>query len=311
MQFKKPRFWDNQKVSIWSVILFPFSIIYSILILSTKIPYFFKKYKNFSIPIICVGNIYIGGTGKTPLVREIFKILKSLGKNPAIIKKYYSYLSDEINMLQATGNTFTENKRQNSISLSIANNHDVAILDDGFQDLSIKPDFSILCFNSKQLIGNGLMIPSGPLRQGIRAIQKANCIIINGDKNVEFEKKLLKFQKKNKTLHIFYSKYKVINIEKFQNKKLVAFAGIGNPSNFFDLLKENNLNIIRSFAFPDHHDYSENDFKRMTNMSANIITTEKDYFRMNDLQKQSCDYIKVSLEIENKDKFEKIIKTYL
>ena len=122
--------------------------------------------------------------------------------------------------------------------LSASNKHDAAILDDGFQDFSIKPNFSILCFNSKQMIGNGLIIPAGPLRESLRAIKRADCIIINGNKNLEFENKIFEITK-NKNFKLFYSKYKIKNIDKFRNKKITAFAGIGNPSNFFELLKEN------------------------------------------------------------------------
>ncbi len=311
MQFKKPKFWDSKKISFWSVLLFPFSILYLATIWIIRVPAIFKSYKKLSIPVICVGNIYLGGTGKTPLVREIFDITKSLGKNPAFVKKYHAYLSDEIKMLKNKGEIYTNQNRYKSILLSISNNHNVAILDDGFQDFSVKPDFSILCFNSKQMIGNGLLIPSGPLRESLSAILRANCIIINGHKNLEFEKKLFKTIQ-NKKLHIFYSQYKIKNIEKFKNKEITAFAGIGNPSNFFDLLRENNLNIKETYSFPDHHDYTEKDFEKIIkNKSTKIITTEKDYYRMKDSHKQSCDYVEVDLQIENKDKFEEIIKSYL
>jgi tetraacyldisaccharide 4'-kinase len=162
------------------------------------------------------------------------------------------------------------------------------------------------------MIGNGQVIPSGPLRERLNAIQRADCIIINGDKNLEFEKKLSKIIENKKTLHIFYSKYKINNIEKFKNREITAFAGIGNPTNFFDLLKENNLNIKKTYSFPDHHNYSEKDFKKIINdKSTKIITTEKDFYRMNEVQKQSCEYVKVDLEIKNKDKFKEIIKSYL
>ena len=90
MKFNKPKFWDYKKLSIWSILLFPFSIIYFFLSNINKI----KVSKKFNIPVICVGNIYLGGTGKTPLVKEIFKIFKSFGKNPAFVKKYYDYLED-------------------------------------------------------------------------------------------------------------------------------------------------------------------------------------------------------------------------
>mgnify|MGYP001160211001 FL=1 len=311
MKITKPKFWDYRKVSFWSVLLFPLTVIYLVIIWIKKNKSILKTNVKAPIPIICVGNIYLGGTGKTPLVREIFKIAKSLNKNPAFIKKYYNYLSDEIEMLNNTGKTFTNRKRIEGISQAILNNHDVAILDDGYQDFSIKPDFSILCFNSKQMIGNGLVIPSGPLRERLKAISRADCIMINGQKNLEFEEKILK-NIKHKKLHIFYSKYKIRNIENFKNKRIIAFAGIGNPSNFFDLLIENNLDVKKTYSFPDHHYYSQKDFEKMKNNEPNkIVTTEKDYYRMNKFQKQNCEYIEVNLEIENKNDFEKLIKSNL
>ena len=303
MNFKKPEFWDNSKLSIWSIILYPFSLIFLITSLITK---FLKIKKKFPIPIVCVGNIYLGGTGKTPLALEIFKIIKSYGKNPAFVKKGYDYLYDEIQMLDKTGKTYLNKNRKEAINSIISDKHDVAILDDGFQDLSIEKDFSILCFNSRQLIGNGFLIPSGPLRESFNSIKRADCILINGDRNVEFENKINKI---NKSIRIFYSKYKILNLENFKNKEFVAFAGIGNPSNFFHLLKENNINIIKTYSFPDHHIYSQNDFDKIIgDKYFKIVTTEKDYFRMNDKQKQSCDFIKVELEIKNKIEFENLIK---
>ena len=271
----------------------------------------FRSLKKFPIPVICVGNIYLGGTGKTPLAREIYNIVKSLNKKPAFIKKPYPYLKDEIKNLEKTGKVFISKNRASSISKSISDNYDVAILDDGFQDFSIKPSFSILCFNSKQLIGNGFVIPSGPLRENFSSIKRADCIFINGNKNLEFEKKI---KEENENLKIFYSKYKIKNPEYFRNKKVVAFAGIGNPENFFNLLEENNINIKKTFSFPDHHNYSKNDFSNLIEQKSNesdvlLLTTEKDYFRLNDEIKENFNYIEVHLEIENRDKFINFIKS--
>ena len=311
MRIKKPKFWDNKQKTLISILLIPISTLYLLFFLINKLFVNSKTYKKPIIPIICVGNIYLGGTGKTPLVREIYSILKSFGKNPAIIKKYYDYLSDEIKMLEKTGKIYTSRKRNTAIFLSASNNHDVAILDDGFQDFSIIPSLSILCFNSKQMIGNGQIIPSGPLRESFNAIQRADCIIINGDKNLEFEKKIFK-SKGNKKLHIFYSKYKIKNIEKFKDKAITAFAGIGNPSNFFDLLRKNNLNLIKTHTFPDHYNYSTKDFDVLNKDNSNIlVTTEKDYYRLNDIQKKICQYIEVDLEIENQELFKNIIRSNL
>ena len=303
MNFKKPEFWDKSELSIWSIILYPFSLLFLIISLGAK---FLKIKKKFPIPIVCVGNIYTGGTGKTPLALEIFKITKSYGKNPAFVKKGYDYLYDEIQMLDKTGKTYSDKNRKEAIKSLISDKYDVAILDDGFQDLSIEKDFSILCFNSRQLIGNGFLIPAGPLRESFDSIKKADCVLINGDRNIEFENKINKI---NKNIKIFYSKYKIKNIENFKNKEIVAFAGIGNPSNFFHLLKENNINVKKTYSFPDHYNYSENDFSKIIgDKNMKIITTEKDYFRMNDRQKQNCEFVKVDLEIENKSEFVNLIK---
>ena len=311
MMLKKPKFWDYKKISIISILLLPFSGIYIFLFWTFKFYKSFKARRKINIPIICVGNIYLGGTGKTPLVREIFHIIKSFGKNPAFIKKYYTYLSDEIKMLENSGSVFSNNKRGISISLAEANNYNVALVDDGFQDFSIKPNFSILCFNSKQMIGNGLIIPAGPLRESLKAIKRANCIIINGNKNLEFENKIFEITK-NKNCNLFYSKYKIKNIDKFRNKKITAFAGIGNPLNFFELLKENKLDIIKTFAFADHHNYSKKDFEIINKeKTTTLVTTEKDFYRMTDEQKKNCDYVEVELEIENKEELKRLIKNYL
>ena len=303
MNFKKPEFWDYSGLSFWSIILYPLSLLFLFASLVIKL---LKIQKKFPIPIICVGNIYVGGTGKTPLAAEIFKIIKSSGKNPGFVKKGYDYLYDEIQMLEKIGKTYLNKNRKEAISSLISLKHDVAILDDGFQDFSIKKDFSIICFNSKQLIGNGFLIPSGPLRESFKSIKRADCIFINGDKNTGFENKINQI---NKNAIIFYSKYKIKNVENFKNKEVIAFAGIGNPSNFFDLLIENNINVKRTYSFPDHHNFSQKDFDKIIGDNhIKIVTTEKDYCRMNDKQKLSCDFIEVELEIENKNEFISLIK---
>ena len=307
MKFKKPKFWDKPKLSLFAILLLPISLIFLFFSIISS----FKSSKKFSIPIICIGNIYIGGTGKTPLAIEIYKITRSLGKNPGFIKKYYKFLDDEINMLNKIGKTFVNKNRKEAINILIKNKNDLAILDDGFQDSTINKDFSIVCFNSKQWIGNGLLIPSGPLREKLSSIKKADCVIINGEKNIKAEEQIIKNGKIN--TKIFYSKYVISNIEEIKNKKLFAFAGIGNPSNFFSLLKENNLNIIKTISFPDHHSYSEKEFKEILGkakeIDSSLVTTEKDYNRMNNDQKKNCIVVKVDLHIDNKNEFINLIRS--
>jgi len=307
MKLKKPKFWDLKQISLWALLLIPFSFLFQLVLLLEK---FFKKPKNFSVPVICVGNIYLGGTGKTPLTLELFKIIKSIGKNPGFIKKGYDYLDDEIKMLEKIGKVYTDKSREKAINSLISSNYNVAILDDGFQDYSIKKNFSILCFNSRQLIGNGFTIPSGPLRESIKSLKRADCVLINGEKNIKFENKINKF---NKNIKIFYSKYKLLDTDGIQNKKVIALAGIGNPENFFDQLKEKNIDLIKTYSYPDHHNYSKNELKNIIDESeknnAVIVTTEKDHSRMDEEIKLIIKCIKVDLEIENKNDFINLIKS--
>ena len=169
MKFNKPKFWDYNKISFWAIVLFPISLVYLFIFWTLRVSQSHKYNRKNSFPLICVGNIYIGGTGKTPLVREIFEIVRSLGKNPAFIKKKYDYLFDEIKMLEKTGKTFVCDNRISGISEISESNYEGSWW--WISRLYTKPDLSILCFNAKQLIGNGFVIPSGPLRENLVQFQ--------------------------------------------------------------------------------------------------------------------------------------------
>jgi len=306
MKFLKPKFWDKNHLSFFSILLFPISILIKVVNFFKNI--FNKKYV-FNIPVICVGNIYLGGTGKTPICIELFNILKNLNKNPAFIRKKYSSYKDEIDLLKNIGPTYEEKKRVSAINAAIKDNANVAILDDGFQDLSIKKDLSIVCFNEKQWIGNGLTIPSGPLRESLSALKRADFVIINGNKNDVIESEILK---NNQSIKIFYIKYMPSNINEFKNKKVISFAGIGNPDNFFNILKKNSVNLIDQISFPDHYNYSNLEIESLIKKSqeGNIIllTTEKDFMRIPKKYEKYFRFLKIKIEIENKDYFTKELR---
>jgi tetraacyldisaccharide 4'-kinase len=306
MKLNKPKFWD-ENINLFSILLYPLSLIILLFIYlknkSTKII-------EFKTPIICVGNIYIGGTGKTPtsifLAKELFKA----GKNPVIVRKYYKNHVDEHRLIEANfKNLILDRNRIMGIKKAENSNYDTVILDDGFQDKQIKKNLSILCFNQNQLIGNGLILPSGPLRENLNALKNADIILINGKKDSDFENKVLNI---NKKLDIFYSSYKPENIAKFRNKKLLALAGIGNPNNFFRLLKENNLEVEKELIFPDHYQFTKNEIQEIVDESENkdyqIIMTEKDYFKIKEFKIDKLGYLKVSLKIDDSERFIKTIE---
>jgi tetraacyldisaccharide 4'-kinase len=301
MNFFKPKFWDKNKISFFSILLFPVSLLIKVLNLFKR---FVIKTNQSSIPIICVGNIYLGGTGKTPLCIEIFSILKNLNMNPVFVRKKYDSFQDEADLQKQVGPVYQNKKRIEAVKEALQNKANVAILDDGFQDFSINKNLSIVCFNKKQWVGNGLTIPSGPLRESLSALKRANCVVINGEKNRDIENKIFS---KNKEIKIFYTKYRAKNISEFKNKKVIAFAGIGNPENFFDLLKDNKIDIKEEIKFPDHHEYSEETLENLINKAKEnnniLLTTEKDYFRIAKNYKQNISFLKIEVEIENRNQF--------
>ena len=308
MQILTPKYWQN-KINFFSIILLPISIIIFVISFLKKN---FSIPKKFDIPIICVGNIYIGGTGKTPLSIFIANYLKKT-KKIVIIKKYYKEHADEHQLIASKSNFLILNKnRKNAIEEAQKKNFEAVILDDGFQDHSIKKDLNIICFNSKQLIGNGFIFPSGPLRESINSLKNAEIIVINGEKNKIFEQKILNIKS---DLSIFYANYYPTNIRDFKNKKLLAFAGIGAPENFFDLLEINNLDVIKKVSFPDHYKFTRTQILNIIHDAKDkkleIVTTEKDYHRIKNYGFKDINYLKIELQMTNEKKFVDQILNFL
>ena len=309
MKLFKPKFWKSNK-NFFTILLMPLSLITWIYVILKKT--FIQKVK-FNIPIICVGNIFIGGTGKTPLSIHIARKLSENGKNPAIVRKYYKNHKDEHKMILSYYKKLILNSnRSKGIYEAFDKSYDAVILDDGFQDYKIKKDLSIICFNSNQLIGNGFLFPSGPLRENLSSLRNANILIINGEKSLDFEQKILKIKK---DLKIYYSNYKPLNIHEFDGKKLLVISGIGNPENFFKILKENQMIIQKKMVYPDHYEFTKNEMVKIIEHAKKndfqIIMTEKDYYKIKDFDLENIKYLKVKLEIEKEEEFiQNVMKAY-
>ena len=155
------------KVDQFSLILLPFTILVKLIIVLKKR---LVNSEKFNIPVICIGNIYLGGTGKTPLSIKLYNHFKSSFKT-AIIKKKYSDQIDEQKLISLQGKLFCEKSRLNALEKAENEDFELAIFDDGLQDKKIKYDLSIVCFNSMLGYGNGLLIPAGPLRENLFALK--------------------------------------------------------------------------------------------------------------------------------------------
>ena len=302
MKFKKPKFWDYKKPNIISYLLLPIAVLVKIAKFIKNIT--IKKKKFQSIKTICIGNIYLGGTGKTSLSLKINKILKDKIKS-CFVKKYYSNQIDEQKILEKNGKLFKSKNRSESIKQAINEGFKVAIFDDGLQDPSINYDYNIVCFNTNNWIGNGQTIPSGPLRENIRNLKKYKNVFLNGNKeNIENIKKYI--HEIDPNINIYQGKYIPLNINEFDKKnKYLVFSGIGNHKTFVSMLKINDINVVKDIEFPDHYKYSTKEIDNIISISkkldCKIITTEKDYMRLNN--NNEINYIKSELEIINEETF--------
>ncbi len=303
MNLKKPKFWDYKQPNFLAYVLYPLALLLQILN-SFKI----KKFKNnLKIKTICIGNIYVGGTGKTSLSIKINEILNKKKINSCFIKKFYKNQIDEQKILNKNGKLFLSSKRIDAIKKAQNESYDIAILDDGLQDKSFTCDVNIVCFNNTNWIGNGMTIPSGPLRENINNLKNYKHTFLNGNlENVEYLKKQI--LQINPEIKIHLGKYQPINLDKFNKKdRYLLFSGIGNHQTFVSMARNNGLNIIRNLEFPDHYTYSNNDIDKIIDdankLDCKVITTEKDYNRINNYYYNHIKFIKVELKIIDEDDF--------
>jgi tetraacyldisaccharide 4'-kinase len=299
MKLKKPKFWGYKKPSFFSYLLLPFSIIIGLIIKIKSKP----KFSNSKIKTICIGNIYIGGTGKTSLTIKIKKILDKNNIKACFIKKFYPNQTDEQKILSKNGTLFSNLKRITSLDEAISKGYEVAIFDDGLQDSSIKYDMEIVCFNNINWIGNGLTLPSGPLRENINNLKFYENVFLNGN-----EESLIaikdQIKKINPNININSGKYTPLNIGEFdKDQNYLVFSGIGNHKTFVEMLKNNKLKIVSDLEYPDHYQYSKRDFDEIIinakKFNAHIITTEKDYLRLENFNRNEILYVKSSLDISD------------
>ena len=307
MKFYKPKFWDKKNFNLISLLLLPLSLIVIVknYYENSKIK---KNYYNFRT--ICVGNIYIGGTGKTPLVNNLANHFKKKFKT-FIIKKNYTSHQDEKKLLELNHKVIFEKTRELSLLKAEQEKAKIVIFDDGLQEKTINYDLKIVCFNSLKLDGNGFVIPAGPLRERLNSIKNCDVALINGNINKETKNFINKIKNINPNIKVFSGKYVPKNYLKLKKKKFMAFSGIGNPHTFSDTLKDMKIKFIKHEVFPDHYNYKDSDLQKLKQLAkqkgCELLTTEKDFFRIKKSYRKKINFLKVELSIEHEKKFFKYL----
>lgn len=306
MKILKPRFWSDN--NIISYLLLPLTII---TIAVNRLKKLKKKFKP-EIPTICVGNIYLGGTGKTQLVLKLNYLLSKIYKI-SVIKKYYKDQFDEQTLLDKYTDLILTRNRIEGVKKIKKLKKNIAIFDDGLQDKSIKYKITIVCFNSFSSTGNSKLLPAGPLRENLSELKNYNAIFINGKKNDQLIKIIKKY---NDKIKIFRGEYILNNKKSFNLKSnFIAFCGIGTPENFFNLLEDNKIKIKKQIVFPDHYDYKRSDIQELKELAVRndceLITTEKDFMKIKKYKISKVKFTDVDLKIYDQPNLVKFIKDNL
>lgn len=250
------------------------------------------------LPVICVGNFVVGGTGKTPFAIELARVLRADGLTPGFLLRGYGGRSkgpllvdpqrhdaedvgDEALLLAAHAPTVISSDRPAGARLAEELPIDVLIMDDGFQNPSLAKDLNLVLVDCSAGFGNGLCLPAGPLRAPAHMqIVKADCLFLIGEGGEEDEAVHLAGRK---GLPILHAHLQPQQNEALLGQRLFAFAGIGRPQKFFRSLSEMGYKVQETREFADHHRYTEADARALLteaeDQGLQLVTTRKDAMR--------------------------------
>lgn len=268
-----------------------------------------------SVPVICVGNVTVGGTGKTPVTIAIVERLAESGRRPFVLTRGYGgsekgpilvrpgdhgaeHVGDEPLLLSHAAPTVVSANRVAGAKLAEAEGADVIVMDDGFQNPSLVKTLSLIVVDGKTIFGNGRIVPAGPLREPVgRGLKRAHAVVVMGGDDTYTALSALD----GYNLPIFSARLvpDADNLAALQGVTLYAFAGIGRPEKFFSTLTANGLSVAREKAFPDHHRYTQQDWKHLASeaaaLGADLVTTDKDAVRL----PQAVRTLSVQAEFDN------------
>jgi len=265
-----------------------------------------------SVPVICVGNLTVGGTGKTPVAIAIAQRIEALGFKPGFLTRAYgaqikgpmtvepalddvTTVSDEPLLLAAHAVTVCSPDRPAGARVLISKRVQAIVMDDGFQNPSLAKDLSFVVIDAERGFGNGEVIPAGPLRERVAdGLARAQGVILMGDGEIELPVKVPVFRAKLAA--------EDEDAAAVRNQRVAAFAGIGMPDKFFATLANLGATLAVARAFPDHHPYKDDELIDLLNAAASAnavpITTEKDWVRISPAFRDKIRALRVRVEFD-------------
>lgn len=296
MKLTAPHFWFEKK-GVIATILHPFAVLYAAFgnYLRSRI-----TPQKMSVPVICIGNVVLGGSGKTPIVQMLAKYLQNQGFSPHVISRGYGgYLKgpvrvdahlqtigevgDEPLMLSSAVPVWVAKDKVAGAKAAIAAGATVLLLDDGLQNPTLHKDISFLVIDAVRGLGNGCVIPAGPLRETLaESLSKTTAVIWVASNNKDGNDETLKILSAQKPVIKATSKT-VCDID-LMNENVLAFCGLGHAQKFYDGVKALGAKIVKTVDFPDHYVWSAYEIRKLLDdaksLNARCITTAKDAVRI-------------------------------
>ncbi len=321
---KAPKFWDNNS-GRYALLSSPLCFLYQMV---GRIRWKLAKPYCASIPVICVGNVTMGGAGKTPFVILLVEILKSHGKNPCIISRGYGgklrtniivterhsalEVGDEPKLLSQYAACIIGAGRKKSAKMAENINADIIIMDDGLQNPSLRKDLCFLVIDGGYGFGNGSIFPAGALREKIvTAFLKVQaCVLIGKDETAILHQLPRNLPLIRAYMELNYppksspkSVEQKVLAQKMLAQKIIGFCGIARPKKFYDSLRQAGFKICATRDFPDHHYFSEHELQQLHDDAqkhdAILVTTQKDYMRLSTEWQQKVTAIPAKLVTQN------------
>ena len=296
---REPRFWQqsrNGSVSLMPRLLAPVAYLWGA---AGRIKRYFARPEQAAVPIICIGNLTAGGTGKTPIALTIAERLIQSGEAVHFLTRGYggnehgplqvdrtrdtaAHVGDEPLLLAALAPTWVSVDRAEGAAAAARAGASVIIMDDGFQNPSLHKDFSLLVVDAQAGVGNGRLIPAGPMRERMAdALKRTNAVLIVGRGHAADG---LAARASNSGLPVLRGILRPTDAPDLDNVPVLAYSGIGRPAKFHATLRELHADIVGIENFPDHHNFTEGDARKLLvkaqDLKARLITTEKDYVRL-------------------------------
>jgi tetraacyldisaccharide 4'-kinase len=300
-----PDFWQSRGLATW--FLAPLGALYGLSVAvkaATTSPF------EPRIPVICVGNLTAGGSGKTPIAIAIAEALRARGRKPFFLTRGYggsergpalasrahsaATMGDEALLLARHAQTVVARNRAAGARLAVAKGADVIVMDDGHQNFALRKNLSLVVVDGQNGFGNWFQIPAGPLREPVaQGLSRADAVVLMGDGTPD----LGAFAKPVLRAHL------AVDGTAFAGQSVFAFAGIGRPDKFFAALEEAGAELTGSCAFPDHHPYTEDEVLQLKAVAgdAQLVTTEKDFVRMTIAQREGIKVLKAVATFDQPD----------